>query len=143
MKFFILALIAVAILSVFILFLPGGEKFEISPSLDEEFRLKVGEKALVRGVELVLVINKVIEDSRCPINVYCFWSGKVTVEISVAKRGRYVETVNLTMPGAEKRELDCYTIILTDVKPQREYPDRLEIPQSSYEITLKISQKTC
>ncbi|MEM2558630.1 MAG: hypothetical protein QXT51_04810, partial [Nitrososphaerota archaeon] len=75
MKFFILALIAVAILSVFILFLQGGEKFEISPSLDEEFRLKVGEKALVRGVELVLVINKVIEDSRCPINVYCFWSG--------------------------------------------------------------------
>lgn len=136
----LILVLAVAVLLIFILFFRGGETFEELPSLDEEFRLKVGEKALIKDIGLVLAFNRVIEDNRCPINVYCFWSGRVTVEISVTRRDQGVEMINLTMPGAEKKELDSYTIMLLGVEPQREHPDKVEIPQSSYEITLKVSQ---
>jgi len=138
----LILVIAVVVLLIFIFFFRGGEIFEASPSLDEEFRLKVGERALIREIGLVLTFNRVVEDSRCPINVYCFWPGRVTIEMLVARRGQDAEMINLTIPGSEKRELDGYIIMLLGVEPQREYPDKVEIPQSSYEITLKVSQRS-
>lgn len=142
MRVLMLVLVAIAVFLTFTLFLQSKENFSALPSLDEEFQLKVGEKALVKDINLVLAFNRIIEDSRCPRNVYCFWSGRVIVEISITKRDQRAWTTMLIMPGDEKRELDGYIIMLLEVEPQREYPDKVTIPRSSYEITLKISKKS-
>lgn len=142
MRVLILVLVVLAVSLTFILFLQSRETFETLPSLDEEFQLKVGEKALVRELDLILTFIEVIEDSRCPINVYCIWSGRVTIKISLTGRDLGAETIILSMPESEKKELDGYILMLLKVEPPREHPDKLTIPQSSYEITLKISKKS-
>jgi hypothetical protein len=108
----------------------------ITSTLGGEFQLKIGEKALIKDAELTVTFIRVIEDTRCPVNVYCFWAGRVIVELSFRKKDRGMDDVNLTIPGDEEKEFNGYVIRLLRVEPQREYPDKMEIPSSEYKITL-------
>lgn len=109
--------------------------------LDEEFKLKINEKILISEIGVTVTFLGVVEDSRCPVNVYCVWAGRVTVEVSIMKRNEAAFKINLTLPDRDKKEFDGYAITLLRVDPQREYPDRMEISASDYEITLKISRQ--
>ncbi len=108
--------------------------------LDEEFKLKINEKILIREIGAAVTFLRVVEDSRCPVNVYCVWAGRVTVEVSIMKGNEEAFKINLTLADGGKKEFDGYTITLLRVDPQREYPDKMEISASEYEITLKISR---
>jgi len=135
-----IVLIIIALISIFIIFFfifyQKVENGMITSMLGEEFQLKIGEKALIDDAEMTITFIRVIEDTRCPVNVYCFWAGRVIVELSFRKKDRDMDRVNLTIPGDEEKEFNGYVIRLLRVEPRREYPDKMKIPYSEYKITL-------
>ncbi|MCL7383774.1 MAG: hypothetical protein LZ172_05400 [Thaumarchaeota archaeon] len=137
-----IALVIITIASIFIIFYLKVESRIITSTLGGEFQLKIGEKTLIKDAEVTVTFIRVIEDTRCPVNVYCFWAGRVIVELSFRKKDRDMDRVNLSIPGDEEREFNGYVIRLLRVEPQREYPDKMEIPSSEYKITLITLRKT-
>jgi len=67
-------------------------------SLGQEFSLRIGESANIRGEELQVRFLEVTEDSRCPTGVVCIWEGRVSglLEITYRESSHQVE---LTEPG--------------------------------------------
>ena len=55
-----------------------SDKAEAEPvefGLDQEFTLSGGQEAAITGENLRLRFTDVVEDSRCPMRVECFWTG--------------------------------------------------------------------
>ena len=45
-------------------------------NLNQVFALKGGQEATINGEDLRLRFDEVLEDSRCPKSVECFWTGQ-------------------------------------------------------------------
>lgn len=139
----IVILIIFAFSAISIIFYRNKENAILSTgSLDQDFQVKIGEKVLIREIETSITFVRVVEDTRCPVNVYCVWAGRVTVELEFREKNKTVSRVNLTIPGGEEKELKGYIVKLLKVEPEREYPEKMEIPLSDYKITLKVSRQT-
>ena len=79
---------------------------------------------------------EVIEDSRCPIGVYCIQAGRVVVKTSVRSYDA-VQIVNITS-GQSVTTVDGYRISITDVQPIKR--SGFNINQSDYIITYQVSR---
>ncbi len=141
-KSLIIILITIAAVSTLFILYQNKERNTINVLLDIEFKLRISEKAFIKDAEVTVTFIRVVEDSRCPSNVYCFWAGRAIVELSFTKNNKEIGRVNLTIPGDEEKEFDGYVIRLIRIEPQREYPDKMQISPSDYRITLIISKKT-
>lgn len=141
-KSLIIILITIAVVSTLFILYQNKERNTINVLLDIEFKLRISEKAFIKDAEVTVTFIRVVEDSRCPSNVYCFWAGRATVELSFTKNNKEIGRVNLTIPGDEEKEFDGYVIRLIRIEPQREYPEKMQISPSDYRITLIISKKT-
>jgi len=51
-------------------------------AIDREFTLGVGEAAAVADTGVVLRMDAVADDSRCPIDVQCVWEGDAPVRVT-------------------------------------------------------------
>ncbi|MCC7371527.1 MAG: hypothetical protein IT306_24115 [Chloroflexi bacterium] len=101
----------------------------LSPKLTTpaDLMLRVGDSATLDDGALVVTLLAITEDSRCPKDVLCVWSGRAVVALHVeldgADRGDVAATL---MPGRQgpsalDARVDRYTLELADVQP---YPDR-------------------
>ena len=54
--------------------------------------------------EYVIVINKIISDSRCPVGTNCIWAGELVMELSVIQNNVIKETVTLTFSPNSNEE---------------------------------------
>lgn len=54
--------------------------------------------------DYVIVINKIVSDSRCPVGTNCIWAGEIVVEISVLQNKEIKETLELTFSQNTKEE---------------------------------------
>jgi hypothetical protein len=61
---------------------------------DSTFGLRVGERAVVGGTLLVLLVG-VTDDSRCPVDVRCVWAGDARVRLRVSESGGTEREVEL------------------------------------------------
>ncbi len=68
-----------------------------------EFSLPVGKIAAVSGTDYRISFNRVTEDSRCPIDVTCVWTGDAKIELTISRNGAPGDTrvVSLTPPNSE------------------------------------------
>ena len=106
-------------------------------SMNEEFNLRVGEEASVNGENLYIKFISVPEDSRCPLEFRCFWSGNAEVVISIRKDSNAAvkDSLNTHIDPRGLEFLD-YKISLIKLEP---YPHRDEwIPQANYIATFLI-----
>jgi hypothetical protein len=109
------------------------------PSLGKTFELKVGEWKIVGPEGLTVGFDGILDDSRCPIGLYCIWEGDAAADI-------WAE-----MPSWEKekfllhahRGFDWYAqygdyeIALVAVNP---YPVLYDpIPPDEYVVTVVVS----
>ena len=97
-------------------------------ALDQEFVLRGGQEVTIRGTDLRLHFTDVLEDSRCPKQVECFWTGQARIAI-VAEQGQGATTTLefntnpapgqgvLTVPVGD------YTVELKKLDPYPETPD--------------------
>jgi len=109
-------------------------------------RVRVGETASVRlgkGIELEggdfsLFFRDVLEDSRCPQGVECFWEGRVVALFDVQGNATEVELVESRLPKA--LPFGSYCVVFLGVFPPR---TSLTLPaKDEYRVVLRIEQCT-
>ena len=109
-------------------------------SIGEEFYLRIGESASIRGEDLQVRFLDVTEDSRCPKGVTCIWEGRVSCLVEITYR-ESLESVLLTEPGSNDfpTEQSFHEYRLTyHIEP---YPQAgSEIAEEEYQLHLKISK---
>jgi hypothetical protein len=59
----------------------------IEARLDQEFVLHGGQEVTISGADLRLRFTDVLEDSRCPTEVECFWTGQARIAVD-AEQGQ-------------------------------------------------------
>jgi len=79
------------------------------------FALKEGESALVRGEGATLSFDRVVEDSRCPSGMQCFWAGRAIAQVTFKKDKDSESGFNMTL--GEGEQLAGYAIDFTGLQP--------------------------
>jgi hypothetical protein len=63
----------------------GSTPAEVNANLGEEFSLSIGQTAIIKGQDLQITFEDVIEDSRCPSDVTCPWAGRDSSIIKIVE----------------------------------------------------------
>ena len=100
-----------------------------NPELGE---VSVGKSVFVNGVKITL--NKIIQDSRCPVDVQCIQAGKVVADVTL-QSDTDKKTVEISS-GSEESFFDSYKISLEDVSPSRN--SKTELNLKDYKLTFKV-----
>jgi len=106
--------------------------------LGREFRLAVGQSAVVEDTGLRLSLDGVAQDSRCPIDVSCVWEGDATVALTVTGRSGPRGTYELHTSARFDRETShgAYRIALVRLEPAPR--SGATVPPSAYRATLLV-----
>jgi hypothetical protein len=70
---------------------------EVAPG--SSFQLALGSTVRIRGTDLHVTFERVVEDSRCPVNVVCVWAGEVTLVLGIRTGDGPARTHTLVLPG--------------------------------------------
>ncbi len=65
------------------------------PDTGQEVTLDFGEQVVLVDGSLSLTFERVVDDSRCPTEVNCFWSGMVVVAVEAEANGHPAQTLLL------------------------------------------------
>jgi hypothetical protein len=112
-------------------------------TLDEPFTLKINQRGELVSDGLTIEFSAVIEDSRCPRQVDCAWSGQGRLIVLAWLTGVEPTAFELnTNPSLNQDGVpyDAYQIQLLSLDP---YPETVEpeIPPADYRATFVISKK--
>jgi len=115
---------------------------EDSVALGERFYLRINDVAYIKSEDIKVEFVDVVEDSRCPADVVCIWSGQVNILVSISKNGEDLGNLNLISAGEgderAAQTFDGYSITLLDVDP---YPiSTQEIEIFDYLIALLVEK---
>lgn len=121
---------------------PQADADPMEFDLNEDFSLPGGREAVIRGEDLRLRFTQVLEDSRCPSEVECFWTGQARVAVLVEPAGHAATTVEFNTNPAPGQNVQTalvapYTIGLQALEP---YPRTIDepIPLDDYRVTLSV-----
>lgn len=106
----------------------------------ETVTLKYGQQKKAANGEVILKFLSVIEDSRCPTDVDCIWSGnaKIVVLISDNRGGRKKSIMNTTTGGPLGDQHNGFAIYLTSLTPAPK--SNKKIKQRSYVATFNVTR---
>jgi hypothetical protein len=110
----------------------------------EAFVLPGGHEARNAETGLALEFSDVLEDSRCPTRVNCFWTGQARIRLTVTRPGHDPTTVEFNTnpaPGltVESVRVDDVTIDLRSLDPYPETPED-GLTLSDYRATLVVTR---
>lgn len=114
------------------------ENFQ-SGTLNDINRLSVGTTLNISSESLHVRFDSVSEDSRCPENMVCIWSGNARVHCTIIKNQSSKQQIVLnttTMP--QNASYQGYTIRLAEVTPLPKAGERT--PQSAYRAGITITK---
>ena len=122
-----------------VLFVSGCMTFQ-DVRLGIPFRLRYGEHKTIEPEGLKITFQEVIEDSRCPRGMVCFWEGRAVFTLKVEK-GKDEGVLTFTLrpsefPGRVCWEPYCFTVL--SLEPERE--EETEIPPTAYGLTLLVER---
>jgi len=108
--------------------------------LNQSFEVKARNEVLVKNEGLRIEFQAVAEDSRCPVNVKCVWTGNAKVVLRLSKAGKHNATINLNT-GLDPKHLSYqgYDIKLVEVTPQRK--EGVTIKSGGYAVTLLVTKE--
>ncbi|KUI41134.1 hypothetical protein AU197_00845 [Mycobacterium sp. IS-1590] len=110
--------------------------------LDRPFVLSGGQQAEITGEQLRLRFTEVPEDSRCPTEVECFWTGQARIVVVVDDGRSGEQTVEFNTnpaPGQNRQTVQTgdYEIAVQALDPYPRTPD--DVPAlSDYRVTLLV-----
>ncbi|MBX3059774.1 MAG: hypothetical protein KF770_25260 [Anaerolineae bacterium] len=112
-------------------------------SLNEPFALAGGAETAVGDDGLVLHFESVLEDSRCPTQVNCFWSGQARILIVASQAGQEPVSLEFNTNPAPDQTVDLlpaydYTVQLIQLDPYPQYTD--PIPFTDYRAQLVVNR---
>jgi hypothetical protein len=111
---------------------------QVRAGLDEEFRLRTGQTALVGDDGLRVGFVRVTEDQRCPINARCIRAGFARVEVQLSAPRTAAQRAILSTPDEPKgASYGAYEVQVLDVQPGRE----IGKPVPRYEAVLRVRRR--
>ena len=121
----------VAVLALAMTACQASRKADADPvefALGQQFPLSGGQEATIAGENLRVRFTDVLEDSRCPTEVECFWTGQARIAAAVEPAGREATIVDFNTnpaPGQNVQSVavDGYTIDLKSLEPYPRTPD--------------------
>lgn len=133
-----------SLLAILLLFLflaaCGGGAAEVEADLGQEFSLSIGQPASIQGEELQLRFLEVINDSRCPEHVVCFWEGQASCLVEITYH-ESAQKVTLVQPGLTEEPSQIHFnnyLIEFNLTP---YPQAgQEIKKTDYRLQLKVTK---
>lgn len=69
--------------------------------LNVPFTLDAGQSAILDDENLSVTFERVLDDTRCPIDATCIQAGDATMSVRAVLQGQAAMTLNLTLFGAE------------------------------------------
>jgi len=109
----------------------------VGPSLGEQFSLGVGESASIRSERVTISFERLLGDSRCPIDAICIWEGEALVALSIEERGRPAFSFELST-RAPQTTVSSYRITLRGVTPAPR--SNVRIDPRSYRVELVVTK---
>jgi hypothetical protein len=106
--------------------------------LNEEFELRLQERASLETEKLTIQFTALLQDSRCPKGAQCITQGNASIELQLSKDEQQAITLQLnTDSGAKEETYHKYRIVLVALNP---YPvSGQETDPSHYVATLLIT----
>ncbi|MBP6911626.1 MAG: hypothetical protein KBB88_00270 [Candidatus Pacebacteria bacterium] len=98
----------------------------------QDIALAVGETK--EALELSVRLNKVTNDSRCPVDANCFWAGAVETSITVTNH----EESKTILYSSDSKPYEVFGYRLSIVSISPETKAGITIPTSSYEVIFHI-----
>ncbi len=133
---------SLVVFAVLVLLFAGcaGGSDRVEASLDQEFSLAIGERAVISGEALEIEFLEVLEDSRCARNVTCIWEGRVRCLVESAA-GSTSEQKELVQPGlTDEYSIETYGdyqfTFRVEPYPEADQP----IPEDEYRLLLTVSK---
>ena len=110
--------------------------------LDRDFTLGGGQEASVDGLRVRF--TDVLEDSRCPARVACFWSGQARLTVVAQAEGdppTAVEFNTNPAPGlsVSSGRVGEYTVTMRSLEPYPQTPEDVT-PLEDYRLTLSVAK---
>ena len=87
------------------------------PSLDERFIIQVGESEVLRNEPVRIQFERIIEDSRCPIDVQCIVAGEAIGEFEIRVGGAAPVTVEISTDPRGSVVVEGYRFTLVGMTP--------------------------
>ncbi|KUH66069.1 hypothetical protein AU184_24660 [Mycolicibacterium novocastrense] len=123
----------------------GGQQARadtVEAGLDRPFVLAGGQQAEITGEPLRLRFTEIPEDSRCPTEVECFWTGQARVVVVVDDERSGEQTVEFNTnpaPGQNRQTVQTgdYALTLQALDPYPRTPEDVP-PLSEYRATLLV-----
>lgn len=114
----------------------------VTVGLDRDFTLGGGQEASVDGLRVRFA--DVLEDSRCPARVACFWSGQARLTVVAQPEGDPPTTVVFnTNPapgqGVSSGTVGEYTVTMRALEPYPQTPEDAT-PFEDYRLTLSVTK---
>ncbi len=133
--------------AVLVLTLTGCQSHEahadpVETGLDQEFGLHGGQEARISDENLSLRFTDVLEDSRCPAQVECFWTGQARIAVVATQPQAEPTTLEFNTnpaPGQTRQtvEVGDYTVELKSLDPYPQTPDDATALED-YSATLSV-----
>ncbi len=108
------------------------------PKVGEEFELAVHQTAQISAEKISVTFQKVLEDSRCPVDVTCIWAGLAKVSLQVSVSGQEREISLSTSPPDDSAVFENYTFWLILVRPVPRSDQNMD--RSAYFVTVRVDQ---
>ncbi len=104
--------------------------------LDTEFNLSFNQEVTVIDEDLKIQFSEVIEDSRCPVDVECFWEGRLVINLKVND-----QDLELSIGGESgpSKVIDGCRITLVKVVAPVPISDR--VPKDRYYVISLLVEK--
>jgi hypothetical protein len=136
-------IIIVAVILVVVLYLAVLSLFSraTTAELDAPFRLRAGYTATIPSEGLEVTFLNVTQDSRCPKDVQCVWSGLVVMDIKAVKDGQDLGTFNVSYFPSGKGELTRaggYSIEPLEIEPDAVMGRKIRLFE--YSVLLLVSR---
>jgi hypothetical protein len=134
-----MGIISVPLLALMLMGFAHDRRNSGDVALGQEFKLKNGKEAVVRGEKLSIKVQSV-SDSRCPSGATCVWAGNGEVVIKVSKKNKkqVVATLN-TSSDPKEIAYRGFKIKLVALSP---YPKiNQSIEPKNYEATMFVTKE--
>ena len=116
-----------------------GSILQAKGRTDEQFKLQVNGQKTITKDKLTIKFISVVEDSRCPKDAACIWSGNAKIQLKLKKKNGAWETFELNT-DIEKREIrfSGYAIKIVGLTPTPKA--NVRINRNGYVATFSITK---
>jgi hypothetical protein len=116
------------------------QDFVVMGAWGTPFPLAIERSAALSAGDLRLTFRRVTEDSRCPIDVNCAWSGQAIIVIHVAQAGRDHGEVSLVLQGTTGQPQPVPGGVIRAVKIEPPHITTVKIDPATYVVTLLLTR---